>query len=116
VRGSIDYYGSKESGMIHVIATIQVRPGRRDDFLTALRRIVPLVRAESGCVEYGPAVDLATPIAAQAPVRDDVVTVVEKWENLNALEAHLAAPHMADYREQVMEIVSGVQIQILEPA
>ena len=49
--------------MIHVIATIEVREGRRDEFLKEFHRIVPLVRQEQGCLEYGPAVDVPTGIA-----------------------------------------------------
>jgi quinol monooxygenase YgiN len=34
--------------MIHVIATIEIAAGRRDDFLAAFNEIVPEVRAEKG--------------------------------------------------------------------
>ena len=34
--------------MIHVIATIEVQPGRRAAFLAEFHRIVPLVRAAAG--------------------------------------------------------------------
>lgn len=102
--------------MIHVIATIEVQSGKRDQFLAEFQRIVPQVRAENGCIEYGQTVDLPTGIPAQAPVRDDVVVVVEKWQSLDALRAHMAAPHMADYRLRVKDLVQGVQLQILQPA
>jgi quinol monooxygenase YgiN len=102
--------------MIHVIATIEVALGRREEFLAEFRRIVPLVRAEAGCLEYGPAVDVATGISAQAPPRDDVVYVVEKWASLEALHAHLAAPHMTEYRNRVKDLVAGVRLQVLQPA
>ena len=102
--------------MIHVIATIRTAAGRHEDFLAAFRQLVPQVRAEAGCLEYGPAVDLATPIAGAAPVREDVVTVLEKWESVKALQDHLAAPHMLQYREKVKDIVAGVEIRVLAPA
>ncbi len=102
--------------MIHVLATIEVAPGKRDAFLAEFNRIVPLVRAEAGCIEYGPAVDIATGLGAQPPVRDNVVTAIEKWESLDALRAHLAAPHMAEYRIRVKELVIGVQLHVLQPA
>ena len=44
------------------------------------------------------------------------VVVVEKWESLAHLNAHFAAPHMAEYRTRVKEIVQGTSLQILEPA
>jgi quinol monooxygenase YgiN len=102
--------------MIHVLATIELAPGRRADFLDEFRRLMPQVHAEKGCIEYGPAIDVATSIAVVPPPRGDVVTVIEKWESVQALEAHLAAPHMARYRETVKDLVVGVEIRVLEPA
>lgn len=102
--------------MIHVIATIEVAEGRRDDFLTEFHRVVPLVRDEEGCLDYGPTVDVETNLDAQPPVRQNVVTVVERWESLEHLEAHLVAPHMLEYRGRVKELVSKATLQILEPA
>jgi quinol monooxygenase YgiN len=102
--------------MIHVIATIDVAPGRREAVLAEFHRIVALVRAEAGCLEYGPAVDVPSGIASQVPLRDNVVTVVEKWQNLDALRAHATAPHMLEYRSRVKDLVVRVQLQILEPA
>lgn len=102
--------------MIHVIATIQVLPERREDFLAQFHKVEPEVHAEQGCLEYAAAIDLATDIGAQIPLRSDVVTVVEKWESIEALNAHLAAPHMATYREAVKDMVRGVELQILQPA
>lgn len=102
--------------MIHVLATIRLNPGRRADFLAEFRKLVPQVHAEAGCIEYGPAIDIPTPIEAVAPVRDDVIVVIEKWESVQALQDHLAAPHMARYRETVKELVAGVEIRVLQPA
>jgi quinol monooxygenase YgiN len=102
--------------MIHVIATIELNSGTRDDFLAEFRKVVSPVRAEQGCLEYGAAVDAATDIPAQGPLRPDVVTVVEKWSDVNALKAHLAAPHMLDYRPRVKPFVKLFSLQILEPA
>ena len=102
--------------MIHVIATIQLHPGTRAEFLAHFREVVPLVLREEGCLEYGPTVDLSTPIAAQVANRENVVTVVEKWAGLPELEAHLAAPHMAAYRQHVASLVQSTSIQVLMPA
>lgn len=101
--------------MIHVLATIHVVPGQRDAFLAEFHELIPTVLAEDGCVEYGPAVDAATTIEAQ--VRDEnAVTVIEKWESLEALHAHLAAPHMVAYRETVKDFVTSTELKILQPA
>lgn len=102
--------------MIHVIAIIELVPGTRTAFLDEFHKIVAPVRAETGCLEYGPAVDAASGIPQQQPLGEDVVTVVEKWESVDALQAHLAAPHMLAYREQVKSYVKQVRLHILEPA
>jgi quinol monooxygenase YgiN len=102
--------------MIYVLATIEVAPGKRDDFLNEFRRVVPQVLAEEGCLEYGPAVDLETNLTPPPGVRQNVVTVIEKWETIEALERHLIAPHMVQYRAQVKPLVVGIKLRILRPA
>jgi quinol monooxygenase YgiN len=100
--------------MIHVIATIELVEGKREAFLDEFRRIIKIVRDEDGCIEYGPAIDVETEVGE--PARPHVVTVVEKWASVPALEAHLKAPHMARYREMVGDLVTGIKIQVLKPA
>jgi len=102
--------------MIRVIAEIELGDGRREDFLSAFAQLVPKVLQEDGCLEYGPTVDLPTNIPAQPPVRENVVTVLERWASIEALEAHLMAPHMLEYRKAVGEIVIGMTLRILAPA
>ena len=102
--------------MIHVIATIEVAPGRRDEFLDHFRKLMPKVHAEKGCIEYGPATEVDTGLAMQDPVRNDVVLVMEKWLDIPSLKDHLAAPHMADYREAVKDLIRSVRLQVLQPA
>jgi quinol monooxygenase YgiN len=99
--------------MVHVVATIALTDGVRERFLEEFAQIVPIVRAEDGCVEYAATVDLATGLAAQPPVRDQVVVVVEKWRDLPALEAHLVAEHMTAYRARVKAMVIRTELQVL---
>jgi quinol monooxygenase YgiN len=102
--------------MIHVIATIELAAGKRAAFLGEFHKLVPLVHAEAGCIEYGSTIDLASGISAQIPVRENIVTIVEKWADLPALQAHLTAAHMQEYRGRVKELVKSTTLQILEPA
>jgi quinol monooxygenase YgiN len=97
----------ERDSMIHFIATIELNPSRSDDFLAEFRRLVPPIRAEDGCIEYGPTVDAPTDIPAQAPARPDVVTEIEKWDGVEHLKRHLDAPHMREYRERVKGLVAG---------
>src|SRR5947209_596636 len=106
----------KGETMIHVIATIEVAEGKREAFLEEFRELVPLVRAEAGCLDYGPTVDADSGLSAQGPARAGVAVIAEKWEGLGALKAHLQAPHMADYRTHVKDFVREVGLQVLRPA
>jgi quinol monooxygenase YgiN len=101
--------------VIHVVAEITVAPGGRARFLEEFAKLVPAVRAEDGCLEYGAAVDLSSGLAAASPVRSDVVTVVERWRDVAALGAHLEAAHMERYRATVKELVRDVAIHVLAP-
>ena len=101
--------------MIHVIATITVKPGKRDAFLAEFHRIMPAVHAEAGCIEYGPTVDVTSGLSMQGPLRENVAVIIEKWENVDALKAHSQAPHMAEYRVAVKDLVESVTLQILAP-
>ncbi len=102
--------------MLHVIATIELVSGSREAFLAEFHRIVPLVRGERGCLQYGPTIDAETDIANQSPTGEDVVTIVEQWEDVESLKAHLQAPHMLEYRPRVKEMIRSSRLQILQPA
>jgi quinol monooxygenase YgiN len=54
-------------------------------------------------------------LPVQGEIRQNTVTLVEAWVNLNALHAHLKAPHMNTYREAVKDYVQDVRLQVLQP-
>jgi len=102
--------------VIHVFATVELADGKRPEFLAELANVVPHVLAEEGCIEYGPAIDITSGLPVQAPARENTVVIVEKWSDIEALKAHLVAPHMKAYRQAVKGIVKGMSVQILKPA
>lgn len=102
--------------MIHVIATIDLAPGTREAFLAEFRKIIADVRAEAGCIEYGPAIDAETGIPTQYRIGANRVMVMEKWESVDALKAHAVAPHMQTYRVRVKDFVRGMELRVLSPA
>ncbi|WP_046863001.1 putative quinol monooxygenase [Microvirga massiliensis] len=101
--------------MIHVLAIITTKPGLRETVLKELRAIIPAVHAENGCVEYGPAIDAERAGAVQTTLGPDVFVIVEKWDTVEALNAHLAAPHMAVYAEKTKDLVLSRVIHALAP-
>ena len=102
--------------MIHVVAVITAKPGKRAEILSHFRANVPAVRAEKGCIEYGAAVDADTGLKFQAPWGPDTFLVIEKWESVEALKAHAAAPHMAAYGAKTKDLIASRAIHILSPA
>jgi quinol monooxygenase YgiN len=101
--------------MIHVIASVQVKPGKVSEFLKIFKANVPLVKAEKGCIQYVPAVDVDADLPPQI-MDENAVTIIEAWESLEALRNHLGAPHMLAYREKVSGIVENVTIKVLQEA
>lgn len=100
--------------MIHVIARVTTQPGKRDDFLAEFHKLVPSVLAEDGCVQYTPTADANTDIPGQQLSGDNTVVIVEQWETVQSLKDHLAAEHMATYRERVKDFVDNVRLEVFE--
>jgi quinol monooxygenase YgiN len=99
--------------MINVIASIKVNASDLDSFIQVFKSNIPNVLNEEGCVEYSAAVDFKTDIPIQE-VDSTIVTVIEKWESITMLQAHLTAPHMIQYKAQVKGMVESVSLKILE--
>ena len=101
--------------MIHVVAVITAKPGLRDSILQAFRANVPAVRMEQGCIEYAAAVDAESALAFQTRHGPDTFLVIEKWDSMEALKAHAAAPHMAAYAGKTRDLIASRVIHILSP-
>jgi len=101
--------------MIHVIATITANPGQREDVLKLLRANTPTVLGEPGCIQYDMTIDRNGAGAFQTEVGPDTFVCVEKWESIEALKAHIAAPHMVVYAAQTKPLVARRVIQVLDP-
>ena len=102
--------------MVHVIAVLTAKPGQREEVLAAFRANVPNVHAEKGCIEYSATVDAEGVGGFQTKFGDDTFVVIEKWESLDALKAHAAAPHMAAYAAKTKELLAGRVIHVMSSA
>jgi len=102
--------------MICVIATIEVAVGCRDELLQLLGQVAPRVRAEAGCIEYAPLVDLPDTLPNQDPPCPNAVVLVEKWESLDALKAHLQTLHMAEFFLAAERMQMSVRLRLRKPA
>lgn len=101
--------------MIQVVTTVELLPDCLDDFLVILNETVPRVKSESGCVAYEPMVDADAGLPTQGQLRQNTVTLIEAWVDMDALHAHLKAPHMSSFREAAQRYVQDVSHQVLRP-
>lgn len=101
--------------MLTIIAEIRTKSGgqHRQNVLDAFQKIIPTVLAEDGCHGYEPLVDHKSNAGFQTHEPDTIV-MLEKWQSVAHLEAHLATSHMQAHHEAVKDDVVDVKIKILE--
>jgi quinol monooxygenase YgiN len=107
----------KENNMIHVIASLSINDGKLDEFLELFKSLAPIVRQEKGCHQYLLTVDVEGTGVPPQNVDKNIVTFIEKWESVDALQAHMQTPHMAAQAEKEKGIVKEmVSLKILKEA
>jgi quinol monooxygenase YgiN len=104
----------EKTPMIHVLAIITTKPGKRDEVLGLFKANMPAVHAEDGCIEYGPVIDAEGGFGVK--FGGDTFVVVEKWASLDHLKAHAASPHMAAYGAKTKDLLASREIHVCEPA
>ncbi len=113
--GSTLQFYQRINEMINVIASIHIKDGRVSEFKEIFKLNVPNVLEEKGCIEYVSTVDVQTGLSIQE-LNENVVTIIEKWDSIEGLQAHLSAPHMRAYHKEVKDIVEKVSVKVLEAA
>ena len=98
--------------MIHVIASIHVPTDKISRLMEIYNAFVPFVLMEEGCLEYTPTVDYPTSLKRQV-MDATVVTVIEKWTNIEAFKAHINMSHSVQFRKDIEGIVDQVSIKVL---
>jgi quinol monooxygenase YgiN len=84
--------------MLIVTAAARLRPERREEALAAARQMQEATTAERGCHEYRFWIAIDDP---------NSVLVFERWVNLACLQAHLSAPHVADFNTAISRYADG---------
>ena len=85
--------------MIVVHTEVRCRPGDRDEFVAVLTRLqTATVDNDDGCLTYRYVADLTD---------DCRFFGIEDWRDLDALRAHLAAPHMNDPHSRFDALTQG---------
>ena len=89
---------------------------REGQNLAAARANLAAVRAEDGCIEYTPTIDVEGLGSFQTKLGPDTFVFIEKWRDAQALKAHAAAPHMAAYAAKVKDMLASRVIHVLSAA
>ena len=103
--------------MLTIIAEIQIRSGAKHykNVCHAFKKITPIVLLEKGCYGYELLTDYLTEVDFQTKVPDSI-TLLEHWESMQHLNAHLKTAHMQAYQAEVEDDVVGIKIRILAAA
>ncbi|MGL5624469.1 nitroreductase family protein [Cetobacterium sp.] len=80
--------------MIRVVVEIQVKDEKKLEFLNIAQNLVAESRKEKGCIEYN-LIDSGI---------ENQLYFVEKWESMEDLKNHAAAPHSKKYGELLKEL------------
>ncbi len=91
---------------------MMLKEGAMPAFRKLARELASLVQREEGCAGYEFTADVQSPIGIQEPVQGNRVTLIEKWASLEALSAHLAAPHMKAAGPKMDALRESVTIRV----
>ena len=84
--------------LLTVIASMRARPGKEQDLRDALEALIAPTTQEAGYVNY----DMHQGVEDPA-----VFFFYENWESGDALDAHLAAPHLQQILTRLDELLEG---------
>ena len=81
-----------------ILAQITAEPGKETLVRAELEKLVPITRAEAGCIQYDLHVDNENP---------GFFVFYENWESRELWQTHMTAPHLAAYMAATEGAVSN---------
>jgi len=81
-----------------ILAQITAAPGKEDLVRTELEKLVPITRAEAGCIQYDLHAGNENP---------GFFVFYENWESRELWQEHMNAPHLAAYMQATDGAVSN---------
>jgi quinol monooxygenase YgiN len=87
-----------------IVANIQANPDKIDLVKVELEKLVPITRAENGCLQYDLHQDNENP---------GHFMFYENWESRELWQAHMNAPHLAAYMEAIEGAVADFTLNEL---
>ena len=86
----------------------------RAEYIAKTRAIIDTVRAEKGCCEYRLLGDAVTDWEKPQRFGERTLWMLEKWESIESLKAHLETPHMKAFGPKVRPFRSASTFHVLE--
>ena len=100
---------------VWVLCRFDLKPETcRAEYIAKTMSIVDTVRAEKGCCEYRLLGDAVTDWEKPQRFGDRTLWMLEKWESIDALKAHLQTPHMKAFGPSVRPLRSNGTFHVLE--
>ena len=92
--------------MLLVTARCRIHQDNFDDFADQVEKIIPLVRAESGCSRYELHADV---------FEHGLFIFHEEWESQKHLDDHIASSHMQNYFTKTTEwMTAPIELTLYE--
>ena len=89
-----------------ILAQITAVPGKEALVRAELEKLIPITRAEAGCINYDLHVDNETP---------GFFVFYENWESRALWQAHMNAPHLAAYGAATAGCVESFVLNEMTP-
>lgn len=89
-----------------IIANVYANPDKIDLVKDELEKLIPVTRAEKGCLQYDLQQDNEHP---------EYFLVYEVWESRELWQAHMSAPHLSAYIDATEGAVAEFTIREMSP-
>lgn len=100
---------------VYVLCRFDLKPDANiSDYIAKTLSVVPAVRAENGCQMYTLLEDAKTDWEKPMRFGERTLWMVEKWDSIDALKAHLEAPHMKAFGPTVRSMRSSGTFHVLQ--
>ena len=108
----------RDSGGVYVLCRFDLKPDADiADYTARTLSIMPTVRAENGCRMYTLLKDAPTGgWDKPMPFGERTMWMLEKWDSVEALKAHLETPHMKAFGPTVRGMRTSSTFHVLEEA
>ena len=103
-RTSVGSVPAEDSG-VYVLCRFDLRPDADvGEYVRRTLSVVPTVRAEEGCRLYTLLGDAPTDWEKPERFGERTLWMLEKWDSVDALKAHLETPHMKAFGPTVRDL------------